>query len=488
MKTNYFDRKKFFGLLFLISVCSLNLFGQEDETPSETWNLPQCIEYGIENNINIQQSNLTVKSSENNYIQSKIARYPTVNASATQGLSFGRSINPFSNSFVEERILSNNFGIFASWTVFNGFQQQNTIQSNQLTLEANKLSVQQSEYDVSLNIALAYLNILLAQELLDASQHQVEATTEQLERTQKLYDAGAVAINEVVDLEAQLANERLNIVTSENDVRLATLNLMQLMNYPASESFEVQGVEIDDFEASPYPESSEEIYNTAVTTLPGVLSAEKNVEVSEKNVEIAEGGVYPTVTLEGNLTSGYSSAQSLFDQQTTLETVQIGTVDGTNQTVSAIVPNTTTTAQDYPFDSQINDNFSQSLTLRVQIPIFNGRQVKTNIANSKISVDNARLTAENTRIQLRQDIEQAYNNTIAAANTYNAQKSQVDALELALVTAQKRLDAGAGNIVEFNVAKNNLNAATSRLIRAKYDYLFRTKVLDFYQNKPLTLD
>lgn len=487
MKTNYLDRK-FIGLLFLFFVQTFSVFGQEDETPSEIWNLPQCIEYGIENNINIQQSNLTVQNSENNYIQSKIARYPSVNASATQGLLFGRSIDPFSNSFVNESIRSNNLGIFASWTIFNGFQQQNTIERNQLTIEANKLTVQQSEYDVSLNIALAYLNILLAQELLDASKHQVEATTEQLERTQKLYDAGAVAINEVVDLEAQLANEKLNIVTSENDLRLATLNLMQFMNFPATDNFEVQGVEIEDFEATPYPETSEEIYNTAVTTLPGVLSAEKSIEVSEREIEIAEGGLYPTVTLDGSLTSGYSSAQMLFDRQTVLETVPIGTVDGTGQTVSATVPNTITNAQDYPFTDQINDNFSQALTLRVQIPIFNGKQVRTNIANSKISVDNARLVAENTRIQLRQDIEQAYNNTIAAANTYNAQKSQVDALELALETAQRRLDAGAGNIVEFNVAKNNLNAATSRLIRAKYDYLFRTKVLDFYQNKPLTLD
>jgi len=463
------------------------VFAQEDEG-SKIWSLETCIEYAIENNLTIRQNTLQQRTTENNLIQSRAGRYPTVNASAQQSFNFGRSIDPFTNSFVNETIRANQFSITANMNLFNGFQQQNTIMQNELNVEVNELNVESAKNDITLNIALAYLQILLNQELLEATEKQVQASKTQLERTQKLYDAGAIAINDVVNLEAQIANEELNIVTAQNQLELSKLNLQQQMNLPLEENFALEPITLGEIEATPYPASPQEIFEIAESTQPSVQSADLSIRSNEIAVDIAKGGLYPSLNLIATVGSGYSSARTLFNTQTIEQTQVIGTVDGTGQTVSTNVPVTSRTAEDYPFTRQVGDNFNQAVILRLTVPIFNGKQVETNISNQVIAVENSKITSENVRLQLRQDIEQAYINSIAAINTYEAQKQQVDALELALETSERRLNAGAGNAVDYNVAKINFDRANSDLIRAKYEYIFRIKVLDFYQNLPLSLE
>ncbi len=429
----------------------------QDQPTAKNWGLQDCIDYAIKQNITIQQSDLQIQVDENNYLQSKASRYPDLNGFANQQFNSGRSIDPFSNQFVTKTINSNNFSLNTSITLFNGFRIDNTIKRNQINVNLSRLSAEQARYDVSLNIALAYLNILLNQELLSVTRQNVLSTQTQLDRTQKLFDAGAVAENDLIDLKATLANNELAVVNAENSIMISSLNLQQLMNLEVSPDFEIVPVEIDALEVNDFNETSQQIYQTAEGFLPSIRQAELAVERDEYNIEIAKAGRYPTLTASGSIFTGFSSATSDFDPTKT-------------------------------FFPQLGDNLRQQLSLGLSIPIFNRWQTKTQINNSLINKTSTELTARNTRIQLRQTIEQAYVDAKSALNTYRAREQQVRALSLTYDNTKIRYEAGAANVVDFNLAKITLDNAKSDLVRAKYDYLFRQKVLDFYQNKPLSFD
>ena len=439
-------------LLFTILVM-LSPLKAQDQPGNNVWSLQQCIQYATKNNVAVMQSDLTVQTSENNYLQSKVSRLPSVNANASQALNWGRSSNPFTNEFVNQRINSNNFSLSGQVILFDGFNVTNTIKQNQLLVEANRLDASQSRYDVSLNVAISYLNILLNKELLAVAEQNVLSTREQLDRTQKLFDAGAIAEKDVIDLKATLANNELAVVNAKNQVDLAKVNLQQFMNFPISDNFDVQSVPIESLNVTEFAETPEAIYNTAESTQPSVRSSDIRIQSSEYSIELAKAGRYPTLSLNGVLFTGYSSA----------------------------TPNS-------DFFNQLSNNFRQQVSLNLSIPIFNRWQVKNNINNSILNKRISELTAKNTRLQLRQNIEQAYANAKAALNTYQAREKQVEATELAFETNKRRYEAGASNIVDFNLARINRDNARSDMVRAKYDYLFRKKVLDFYQNKPLDFD
>ncbi len=479
----------FLGLLALFFMSVPPLVAQ-NRPQANVWSLQDCIDYAVKQNISIQQSNLQIQVDENNYLQSKASRYPDVNTFANQQFNSGRSIDPFTNTFVTRRVNSNNFSLSSSLTLFDGNRINNTIKRNKTNIEISRLAAEQAQYDVSINVALAYLNILLNQELLEVAQQNVASTQAQLDRTQKLFDAGAVAENNLIDLKATLANNELAVVSAQNNLLISSVNLQQLMNLEVSEDFSVEPVAIEALEVSDFAETSQQIYQSAESFLPSIRNADLAIQRDEYNIEIAKSGRYPSLNLNASLFTGYSSATGRFEQvQTGLDERVIGLVNGDPaQPVITQVPVFDTQEVPYTFFPQLGDNFRQQLSLSLSIPIFNRWQVKNQISNAIISRKNSELTARNTRIQLRQTIEQAYIDAKTALNTYRARERQVQALELTYENTRIRYEAGASNVVDFNLAKINLDNAKSDLVRAKYDYLFREKVLDFYQNKPLSFD
>jgi outer membrane protein len=430
----------------------------QDRPSGGTWSLDECVKYALKNNITIQQNELQVQSVGNDLTQSKYSRYPTVNSSASQAISWGLSINPVTNDAVNQRINSNNFSVNASMNLFSGFETKNTIRRNETNYQVNQLNLEQSRQTTSLNVALGYLNILLNKELLAVAQKNVESTNAQLERTQKLYDAGAIAENDVINLKATLANNELNVTSAKNNLLTAKVSLQQTMNLAADENFEVKAVDVDAFRVEDFAETSAQIYSTAESSQPNIKSADLNIKSNELAVEIARSDRYPTLTLNGSLYTNYS---------------KISNISSDLQS---------------PFGEQLGDNFGQQLSLNLRVPIFNAWQIKRSIANSVINKRNSELIAKDSRNQLRQTIEQSWVNAKNALQTYQAREEQVKSLELAFQTTEKRYNAGASNVVDFNLAKINLDNAKSDLVRAKYDYLFRKKVLDFYMNKPLSIE
>lgn len=471
--------------------CSTSSKAQDTKPVGSTWSLEDCIQYGIKNNIGVQQSDIQIQVSNANLQQSKFARYPNLNASASQGLNFGRSIDPFSNTFVTQQVNNNNFGLSTSVTLFNGYRLQNTIRQNANSVQVNQLNNEQAKQTLSLNIAVAYLNVLLNQELLRTAQTNQISTQAQLERTQKLFDAGAVAEVDVINLKATLANNQLAITNAQNLLASAKVNLQQQMNLPMEGSFEVKSVNVDNLTVTPVAETTTQIYQTAEGTQASVKSADKTIEGNEIGIELAKSGLYPTLTLNGSLFSGYSSATPSPTPPQVIGTSQrtVGYLNNDlSQPVIATIPTFTQEKVPYTFFSQINDNFRQQISLQLTVPIFNAKQARTQIENAKLTKQNSELQAKQVRNQLRQTIEQAYIDAQNALQTYKTRQEQVTALTNSFDVTEKRYQAGASNVVDYNIAKNNLDNAKSDLVRAKYDYVFRKKVLDFYMNKPLTMD
>ncbi|NJL12324.1 MAG: TolC family protein [Microscillaceae bacterium] len=305
----------FFISCFLILGGGLLSKAYAQERPSNNvWSLEDCIQYAVKQNISIQQSELQIQIDENNYLQSKISRYPDANAFANQNFAWGRSIDPFTNQFVNQRVNSNNFSISSSVTLFDGLRIGNTIKRNQLNVDISRLDAEQARYDASLNVALAYLNILLNQELLEVARQNVLSTQAQLDRTLKLFEAGAVAENDVIDLRSTLATNELSVVNAENTLLLSKVSLQQLMNLPVGDDFEVVKVSVESLRVLDLAESSQQIYETSESFLPSVRRAQLAITRDEYNIEIAKAGRYPTLNLNGTIFSGYSSATTDFDE------------------------------------------------------------------------------------------------------------------------------------------------------------------------------
>lgn len=459
------------------------------QAPAATrYSLRQCIDVALQNNLTIKQGQLDVQGADLQLRQAKFNRYPSVTGFANQNLSSGRTINPFSNSFVTRSISSNNYQLSANATLFNGFALQNTIKQNDLFLQSSEQSLRATQNNVALTVVQNYLNVLTNTEQLDIARRQVETSRTQVDRTQRLVNAGTLPEANLYDIRAQLANDELAVVNALNNVDLAKLALLQTMNVSGlgnTSTFDVERFDLPDPTLEPYSASVQQIYEIAQQNMPEVRAAELRVKSDALGVNVAKAALMPVLSLSGAVNTLYSSvgAQKQFENGT--ERVgQTIFIQGIPQEVFIEQP--TFRYEDYGYGEQLRNNLNRSVSLNLQIPIFNRLQGRNRITSATITQKTSEIAADNVRLTLRQNIEQAYTNMVAANNRFKATQVQVQSLELAFRAAESRLNAGAINTVDYNIAKNNLDRARANLVQAKYDYIFRTKILDFYQNKPLS--
>ncbi|GAA4446895.1 TolC family protein [Nibrella saemangeumensis] len=459
---------------------------------SNRFSLRQAIDIALQNNLTVKQGQLQVQNSDLQFYQAKMNRIPTLNAFGSQAFSSGRNINPTTNTFVERAVSSNNYQLSTSVTVFNGFAIQNNIKQTDLFLQSSEESLKATQNTVALTVVQNYLNVLNNEDQLDIARRQVEATRGQVERTQRLVNAGTVAEATLYDIRAQLANDELAIVNAQNNLDLAKLALLQTMNLPGTGSpgaIEVERIQFDDPAVAPYTASPQQVYETALGIMPEIKAAELRVKSDALGIDVARASMYPSLTLNGNLSTLYSSVglQRLVSDGTLIQQPVPGlfvNMNGTPQQVFQTQQGGTFVP--YAYGEQLRNNLNRSVSLNLRIPIFNNMQARTRVTSATITKQNSEIAADNARLQLRQQIEQAYTNMLASANRYRATQVQVASLEQAFRAAESRLNAGALNSVDYNIAKTNLDRSRANLVQAKYDYIFRTKILDFYQNKPLS--
>lgn len=456
--------------------------------PGERITLQQAIDIAWANNLQIKQGQTGVENARLTLNQSRFNRLPNANGNITgPGLSFGRGIDPFTNAAITQRITFNSFNISSSTTLFAGGQLQNTILQNELAVQASQQDVENTRQQIALNVALGYLQILNFEDQLTIARNQVEVSRLQLQRTERLVQAGSLPPANAFDLRAQLANDELAVVNAENNLQIAKVNLLQLLNVNANQDIQVDRVSVNTPNGS-YDATPDQVYAAALSGQPLVKAADLRVQSAARSVDVARGSLYPSLLFNSSLSTNYSSAAQRAVVGAPTDVTQTATVmfNGVPTPITFITQQPSITREGIPYFTQLRSNYNVNLSLGLRIPIFNAYQARLRVASARLNQDNLRYQSELTKLQLRQTIEQAYTNMVAAEKRFNATTIQVESLEQAFRAAESRFNAGAINSVDYNLAKTNLDRARANLVQAKYDYIFRTKILDFYQNKPLS--
>jgi outer membrane protein len=446
------------------------------------WDLQQCINYALTHNISLKQTSLSNEINENNATQSKFNMLPTLNAGASHVYNIGQTIDRFTNKFANSQVLSQSFFLSSNVILWNGFSQYNNYKANEYSYLSGVERLKQQEYDLSLNVANAYIGVIFSEEILKISQNQLQVTQEQLDRTAKLVNAGALAKSVEFDIKAQLANEEVNVTVADNNYQLSLLTLRQLMNLDSVPDFNIVRPEISIPETSLLPQNDIQfIYETSLKNQPLIKSGEYSILSAEKVLASSRGRMYPTLSFNASMGTGTSE----------LARRQVGSVMVTDTLGN--IPNfgpLVYTREDpllerTPFTEQFRTNANKSIGFTLSIPIFNGLQTHTAVKNAKLNAFNIKLSQDLNKQNLYKNIAVAYANAKAALNKYNATRSSVDAAKESFAYAQQKFNAGVFNALDFSTWKNRLYVAESNMLQSKYDYVFKLKVLDYYQGKPL---
>ncbi|WP_034257530.1 TolC family protein [Adhaeribacter aquaticus] len=472
------------ALFFSIGLCE----SSRAQSVKTTWTLQECIDYALKNNLQIKQAELNAQLAKVNINQAKSNLLPALNGSTYYGFSFGRSINPTENIFVDKEIQVSNTSVNGNITLFNGLQLQNNIKRNRLDNEAALADIDQARNDMILNLVSAYLQILLSEELLQRANVQLASSQSQAERTQKLFRAGSVAENNVLEINAQVATDELAIINAQNQKDLAELTLIQLLDLKDIRDFEVVKPEIKDPDQDVIVFDANTVFDVAQQKMPQVKAAEIRVRSALRGIDISRGAYYPRLSLGSTLATNYSTAAKRYEVIQTPVTIISGYVNN-DRSMPVYLQGMNPTQQelDYPYWDQFRNNLGRTITLNLSVPILNGFQVRNNVTRSVINHKSAVLNTEIVRNQLRRNIQQAYADATAAQKRFAATRRQLEAFQQSFRSAEIRFSNGLINPTDFNVARNNFLKAQSDLIQAKYEYTFKLKILDFYQDKPLSL-
>ncbi len=480
-------KEKFLLIIFIFFFSIAGLAQQADTTTGkEVWTLRGCVDYALANNLQVKRSELTVELSNIDKRQAKFSMLPSANASGTYGYNWGRGIDPVTNQFISsQRNGYTSLGGNSSVTLFNGFRIQNTIKQTSHDLEASGQDLAKSRNDVSLNVISLFVNVVFNKELVENARLQLSSSRQQYERTQKLVSAGALPRSDELNLDAQVATNELNLINQENALNLSLLQLQQALQLPANDNFDVEEPVISP-EDLVLDQTREEIYQIAKGTMPEMKSAKLRIESSYYGVKAARGNLYPRLSISGSVNTNYSSASATrFVSDGGFTPMGTGYfVQGTNEPIYGLQP-TGSFREIYGFNDQVKDNIYKSVSLTLSIPIFNNLNVRSNLQRAMIANEQAKISAKEIDNTLRQNVETSYNNATAASKSYNSSLRQVEAREEAYRMARQRFDIGASNYVEYQVAENDLFQARSDMARGKYEFIFRKKVLDFYQGKSL---
>jgi len=453
------------------------------------WSLEDCINYALTNNVDVKQQMLSISMGEQDVLNDKLNLLPSLNGYASHGYNWGQAIDPYTNEFATKRVGTDNFYLSASWVLFNGFQKSNTLKQDQLNLQATRYAVDKFMDDVSMSIAAAYLQILYNTELLKVATGQLDITRQQVERTRKMVEAGTLARGDLLLVESQAATEELNVVNTQNNIDISILTLTQLLDLPSAEGFAIEEPDVSILKNPRSPLSPDEVYAFANTTQPDVKSAELKLKSSEKTLSLARGTLSPNLYISGSYGTGYSGAAKDYSQGIdpfTQPPIQIGNT-ASGEAVYSLPQYLYTDYKIILFDKQLSDNQNKSVMLHLSIPIFNGWMARTNIAKAKIGIESASYTLATTRLNLRKNIQQAYADAVASLKSYAAAEKKVTATTESFKYADQKFNVGLINSVDYNEAKKELTAAQAELLQAKYDYLFKNLILEFYMGKPLTL-
>jgi len=441
--------KTLLSLLLLLSAFSLHAQKQ--------WTLQECIQYALDNNLNIKQQSLAVERNKNQLEQSKWALAPSLDASANYSFSWGRTLNTQDFTITENELSQSGYlSMGAGLDLFRGMQKINTIKSNKAQLEISGQDVEKLKNDISIEIARTYLQVILAQEVLETAKQSRQSVMAQMARTEKLVNAGSLAYSSLLEIQAQLATEQVQVVNAENVLRTNTLSLIQLLDLSLEDHFSVAIPQIKVDTLAFLGASVEQLYQTS-QSLPQIQIGEYTLQQREYQLAVSKGQRFPSLNLSAGVSTSYNP--DLKDDPR------------------------------YPahFFGQLDSRKSPSVRISLSMPIFSGRAISTNIRNAELGVQQAQIDMKNRQQILYKEIQLANNEAISAFERYKATLQNVKAMEESFRYVQQKLEVGMLNGTDYTVAKTNLFRAQSDHLQAKFQYVFQLKILDFYKGVPISL-
>jgi outer membrane protein len=438
------NKMRYYKLLFLGLVVFGNLKAYSQAPADSVLTLQQCIDLAIKNNLSVKTSELQMQTQEIAYNQARENLLPSINGSVSHNISNGRSQDPTNYNYVTQQITYAQYNLNSNLTLFNGMSLINNIKRYSLAYQAGKMDFQQAKDLVTLNVITAYLQVLDNEDLLKATDIQVEQAQRQVDRLVVLNKDGATPPATLYDLKGTLATSKIGAVNTKAAMGISKINLLQIMNVPLSKDIKLARLSADQLPGS-YDKNADEIYTKALNDLALVKAYDLRLKSAEKEVKSAKGALWPTITAFGSLASNYSSTGNT------------------------------------GYYSQIKNNYSSGFGVGLSVPILNYFQNRNKVALARIDLQTAKYNNYFTRIQLKQNIDQAYINMTSALERYHLLRDQVDAYGESYRIAEVKFNSGAITSVDFVIAKSNFDQANTNLINARYDYFIRTKILDYYQ-------
>ena len=471
--------KRYSSWIFIfLPIFSYKGYGQ-DSTKYLT--IKQCVDLAITNNLQIQQSQIQMEQNGVAFKQSKDNLLPQINGTIQQQFNYGRSISNLNNSYVDVQNGAGNYSLNANLVLFNGLSLQNAIKQNALNYNASKMDLQQQKDNITLNVILNYLTVLSNQEALDIARKQASVDSSQVARLEIQHAEGAIPPATLYDLRGQYASDLVNVVNSVNALETAKINLFTVLNVPYQKDATYEMVNMN-ADVSDLQNSSEGIYQSALQIIPNIKATDLRVQSFQKSITAARGRLYPTLLLYGGLSSNFTSIATSgipgteYDQYT-------GSFVNVNGTPSEVYyPNTLQTKKT-SFGDQVKNNRFQNFGLQLNIPILNYFSARNNVKIARLNYENAKVLSNASRNQLQQLVEQAWQNLRSAYGQYKGYLDQVHAYGESFRTAEIRFNAGVITSVDYVIAKNNYDRANTNLSAARYNYIFRTKILEYYQGR-----
>lgn len=418
---------------------------------TQTYTLQQCIDSALANNIPVKRTALVTQAAEVNWKQSKWNLLPDLNANLSHGLNAGRSIDPSTNTFVNQNVNGANYGLTSNVVLFNGLTLQNKVKQNLYAYEASKMDEQQFKDDLVLNVILAYLSVLNNEDQLQLAYKQALTSQATLNRLRILNNQGAVMPSDVSDLKGQLMNDQLSIATAKNVLESSKLSLAQLMNKDYDSAMKIEPINVQNFLDS-YQLTAIDVYQNALNRFALVKAVELRKESAQYSVKAAKGQLFPQLFLGAGINTRYSSLA-------------------------------TNAGMKMSYTDQLKNFKTSFLELGLSIPIFNKMFARNQIKLANLTLKDDELVEKNTKLQLHQQIDQAYLNMTNAYGRYKILLSQVNAYEESFNAAEVRYKTGVGTSIDYLISKDRLDRANINLVNAKYEFALRKKILDYYQNK-----
>lgn len=448
----------------IIAIAFLLISALTTQAQAKKWTLEECVQYALEHNISIKQTaldnqlaQLSKKDAIGNFL-------PSVNASASHSWNIGLNTNIVTNALENQTTQFTSAGIDAGIDIYKGLQNQNTFSKARLSIIAAQYQLSKMKDDIALNVANAYLQILFNIENIKVQKEQLAINEKQLQRTQELVNAGSIPKGDLLDIKATLASTGQLVVAAENTLLISKLSLAQLLQLDDFRNFDIADVDYEAKQSEVMFQTPENIYNKAREERVEVKIARTNLEIAEKDVQISRGALQPTI-------------QGFYQFNTRISYAEVPNFSNTGQFLGYGNP--------APFFDQFSDNKGHNFGVQLRVPVFNGFLARNNISRSKVALERSKIALSQSELDLERNVFTAYTDANGAYNAYQAAVTALEAREGAFNYAKERYAVGMMNAFDFNQAQTLYATAQSEVLRTKYDYIFRTKIVEFYFGLPI---